>query len=94
MVGKNCLVCQLKTDGNGGGYFFLPGFAKKKKRQEWVNALQLSDYFLDENIKRQYFVCYRHFKSEDIVTTGKYLKLKKGSVKILYTLYAIVTFDS
>ena len=83
MVGKSCLVCQLRTVGNGGGYFFLPGFAKKQRRQEWVKALQLSDYFLDENIKRRIFICYRHFKSEDIVTSGKLLKLKKCSVKIL-----------
>ena len=83
MVGKNCLVCQLRTL-HGGGYFCFPGFTKKKRRQQWVKALQLSDYFLDEKITRKLFICYRHFKSEDIVTSGKLLKLKKCSVKILY----------
>ena len=89
MVGKSCLVCQYRSpDGIGGGYFFLPGFAKKKRRQEWVKALQLADYFLDENVKRQMFVCWRHFKSDDIVTSGKYLKLKKGTYcSVIITLF-------
>ena len=82
MVFKKCSVpnCGCNSDG-AGGFFSLPGFStpkSRKKRQEWVNAVGLTDYFMDERIKKQFFICFRHFTVQEINTSGKYLKLDKG----------------
>ena len=90
MVGKVCCVgsCRHRTeDGeSSAGYFFLPGFSKYKIREEWVKILELGEYYMNPGIKKTFFVCYRHFKKEDINTSLKVLKLKKGIWIIFYKI--------
>ena len=72
--------CGSNSDG-AGGFFSLPSFStpkSRKKRQEWVNAVGLTDYYMDERIKKQFYICFRHFTVQEINTSGKYLKLDKG----------------
>ena len=81
MVGKSCCSCQYRTEldkvNGSAGFFFLP--KNHKKREAWVNGLGLDPgYFLDVRISRQFYVCFRHFKIQDMNTSGKCLKIKKG----------------
>ena len=94
MVFKKCSVpsCGCNSDGSGG-FFSLPNFStpkSRKKRKEWSDALGLSDYFMDEKITKQFFICFRHFTVQEINTSGKYLKLDKGMK--LYTLESLSHF--
>ena len=83
MVGRSCCVTECRSDDDGPGYFQFPNFKKLKKRKQWVELLGLSPYYLNEQIKKRFFVCFRHFKKQDIVISGKYLKLTTGTVKVM-----------
>ena len=73
---NSCLCCTFEGDV---GYFTLPK-ANEKRRTEWVELLKLNDYFI-RNPKPQHRVCWRHFRYEDINYEGKYMTLKKGTVR-------------
>ena len=83
MVGRSCCVTECRSDDDGPGYFQFPNFKKLNKRKQWVELLGLSPYYLNEQIKKRFFVCFRHFKKQDIVISGKYLKLTKGTLKVM-----------
>ena len=80
MVGRSCCVTGCRADDDGPGYFQFPNFKKLKDREKWVENLGLPPYYLNEHVKKRFFVCFRHFNKQDIVMTGKYLKLSKGAI--------------
>ena len=80
--------CRTQTDGPGksGGFFKIPSLDKKySERLKVVNAAGLGEaYMTPEAGKRNYRICWRHYKESDIDTTGQRLTLNGGRYKYIH----------
>ena len=79
--------CRSQTDGPGksGGFFKIPSLDKKySERLKVVNAAGLGEaYMTPEAGKRNYRICWRHYKESDIDRTGQRLTLNGGRYKYI-----------
>ena len=91
-MAAQCVIrwCRLQSDGPGksGGFFNLPSLEKKySERLKVVNACGLGEaYMTPEAGKRNYRICWRHWKMSDIDTTGKRLTLQAGRYIHMYLI--------
>ena len=94
-MAAQCVIrwCRLQSDGPGksGGFFNLPSLEKKySERLKVVNACGLGEaYMTPEAGKRNYRICWRHWKLSDIDTTGKRLTLQAGRYIHTYVPYPV-----
>ena len=91
--GSSCIVPDCRETGNAG-FFTLPKNNEKRKKwlegikaNDWFWAVTSEDRIKDRQQEEEgkkkkrlpaYYVCFRHFKKEDIKVDGKYLKLMAG----------------
>ena len=82
--------CRSQTDGPGksGGFFKIPSLEKKySERLKVVNAAGLGEaYMTTEAGKRNYRICWRHYKESDIDRTGQRLTLNAGRYIHMYLI--------
>jgi len=89
--GNKCIVAGCWETGNAG-FFSLP--KNNEKRKKWLEGIKADDRFWsvtsedrEEDGKKKkklpsYYVCFRHFKKEDIKVDGKYLKPMADAVPV------------
>ena len=82
---NQCLVCG--QEGNIG-FYSLP--KNKDRRKLWIESAKIDEFF-DENRKKYHCICFRHWKSEDIVFLGQ---TKKSSPKKgMFIIYIVLIID-
>ena len=64
---SKCLICG--EEGNTG-YYSLP--KNKDRRSQWIESAKIGEWYdKDENRKKYHYVCFRHWKIEDIIFVGE-----------------------